>query len=305
MKLIYEGTDITSYVDMTRCVHRDVSGGRSDCADITLQNAETWYRWKPQTDDTLEVVCGGYSTGKLFMSAVLPKNGEYRILATSLPSSARHKAYASYEKMGLNDLIAACAAECGLRSAQYGVGEMIYPYLLRRNEGAAAFLSRILAMEGAMLKAANGQLSAIAIDYAQRREAAQTLHIGAAQEGASYRRRDGERLASMTIRTPYAEGRAEDEAAAQGRNEIRTDLPAVSSAEAGRWARGTLLMHNRMTEELEITGMAYNPGLTALERIDIDGGADASGEWLIDEVTHDFVRLKSTAVLRRCVRTIR
>ena len=70
-----------------------------------------------------------------------------------------------------------------------------------------------------------------------------------------------------------------------------------------RWARGFLLHHNRQAEELHL-GMEYNAGLTALARIDIKSDTDADGNWIIDEVEHDFIMLKSRAKLYRCITTI-
>ena len=50
--------------------------------------------------------------------------------------------------------------------------------------------------------------------------------------------------------------------------------------------------------------MEYNPGLTAMTRIDVDSPTDADGQWLIDEVEHDFFHKKSKAKLLRCVSAI-
>ena len=68
----------------------------------------------------------------------------------------------------------------------------------------------------------------------------------------------------------------------------------------GAWAASC---RNRTAEELTV-GMEYNPGLTAMTRIDVDSPTDADGQWLIDEVEHDFFHKKSKAKLLRCVSTI-
>lgn len=304
MQLFYEGTDITRDVDVVKCVHRDVSGGRCDSIEIELENAAAWYRWQPQRDDILEVQMDGYSTGMLFLNTVLPAAGKYRIIATSLPSAARRKAYAAYEGLRIADIIASCAAECGMDSALFGIdGDITYPYLMRQKEGAPAFLSRILQYEGAVLKTLNGRLVAISIEYAQAMEAAQTIEISANQTDAQYLRRDDIKLASVSIKTPYANGGAEDAAAPYGQHEIYTDHPAVDAIQAARWARGLLLCHNRVAEELTV-GMEFNPGMTAMTRIDIDSPTDADGQWLIDEVEHDFFHRRSKAKLLRCINTI-
>ena len=40
MQLFYEGTDITRDVDVVKCIHRDVSGGRCDSMEIELEHAQ-------------------------------------------------------------------------------------------------------------------------------------------------------------------------------------------------------------------------------------------------------------------------
>ena len=304
MRLIYEGTDITHDVDVVNCVHRDVSGGRCDSIEIELENAAAWYRWQPQRDDVLEVEMDGYSTGALFLNSVLPTAGKYRIIATSLPSAARRKVYAAYEGMRIADIMAACAAECGMDSRLFGVDKDItYAYLMRHKEGAPAFLSRILRCEGAVLKTLNGCLTAISIEYAQAMEAAQTIEISANQAGTHYLRRDDIKLAGISIKTPFASGSAEDTDALHGQYEVYTDHPATDTTQAARWARGLLLHNNRTAEEMTV-GMEFNPGFTAMTRIDVNSPTDADGQWLIDTVEHDFTNKRSKAKLLRCIYTI-
>ena len=72
MNLIYDGTDITPFVNITRCLHRDVSSGRADTLELEMDHAETWYRWKPQTDDAIRLRHGGYDTGRLYLNSILP-----------------------------------------------------------------------------------------------------------------------------------------------------------------------------------------------------------------------------------------
>ncbi len=43
---------------------------------------------------------------------------------------------------------------------------------------------------------------------------------------------------------------------------------------------------------------------SAMVRIDITGDTEANGEWLIDEVEHDFIENSSRAVLFRCIESV-
>lgn len=304
MQLYYENADITDDVDIVSAVHRDVSGGRSDCLELTLDHAATWNRWKPQIDDSIELAYNGYTTGRLFLNTILPEGDRYRILATGTRRSAQRKAWAAFEGKTLGEIAKLCAAECRMEHRLYGVSEQYaYPYLLRRNESCPAFLSRIAQMEGATLKTYGGRLTMISITAAQELPALCTLALGTRQEGVRYMRREGAKLASLTITTPYTSASATDGGAQHGLDENRCELPAMDAATAGRWARGLLLTHNRQCERLDVQG-EMNIGYTAMTRIDVESEMDYGGQWIIDEAEHDFVNKKSRISLLRVIDTV-
>jgi len=304
MRLYYEGTDITEDVDIVSAIHRDVSDGRCDCLELTLDHAAAWYRWGPKQDDTIQLTDGAYSTGTLYLNTVVPEGDSYRILATASKGKASRKAWESYANKTLEEVMNVCAAQSGMESRLYGVERgLVYPYLLRQNEGCAAFLSRVMHMEGAVLKTLSGRYTGIGIEAAQDIAANATIELSAKQAGVTYARRGNTKYASVTVRTPYASASAYDESAMQGGDMVICDLPAMDNATAGRWARGLLLIHNRSAEILTIES-EFNVGFTAMARIDIDSATDTAGEWMVDEVEHDFTNRRSRAKLLKCIRTV-
>lgn len=305
MELYYQGVDITYMVDIAKCIHHEASGGRCDCLEIEMDHAGAWYSWGPKTDDVIVASMNGYQTGTLYLNTIIPQNGKFRILATSVPSAARRKTCATYENIRLNDLLASCAAECGMESGLYGLdGQILYPFLMRNAEGAAAFMNRIADWEGAAFKTVGGRFAGISILQMQKASATQNIEISAEQPGVTYIRRDDLKWSALTIKTPYAECIAQDNGASNGNYVTMTHLPAMNDVEAGRWARGLLLSNNRKAERLTIS-MEFNAGFAAMTRVDVSGSTDASGEWIIDEVEHDMIGRKSTATLFRCIDTIR
>lgn len=305
MDVIYEGKNISDDVDVKRCVHKDVSGGRRDMLDIEFEYSNKWFGWQPQRDDKIRIELDGYSTGDLYVNTILPEHGRYRIIATGAKAAARRKAWASYEEKSLSAIMATCAAECGMEHGLYGIsGGNVYPFIVRESEDGMAFLDRLLTLEGGRLKCLNGKLRGIGIEYAQGQAAGQTVELDSTQMQARYIHREDIKYAGITVQTPYAKASAFDSSVGGGVHPIISTLPALDNAQAGRWARGLLLDHNRTAEVLEL-GMEYNAGMTALARIDIESSTDAAGEWVVDEVEHDFVILKTKATLLRCVTTIR
>lgn len=304
MQIIYQGTDITGYVDVMEAVHRDYASGRCDCLDLMLDHAKTWHRWGPCLDDTIELRIGGYTTGTLYLDTVEPEDGKYRILATALRSDARRRAWVSHENRSVGELFDICSAEAKMGSRLYGVDEGLrYPYLIRQNESCAAFLGRLMRMEGAALKTYSGRYTAISITKAQENPAGETLRLSANQRGVNYRNRSSLKVQSLTVQTPYARASASDAAVKTGESMTVCDAPAMDEATAGRWARGLLLWHNRQAEALEME-TELDIAMTAMSRIDIESASIMRGEWIVDEVKHDFIRKRSSARLLRCIGTI-
>ena len=305
MNVYYEGKNISKSVDVRKCIHTDVSGGRRDMLDIEFEYSDRWFGWQPQRDDRIQIELNGYTTGDMYVNTVLPEHGRYRIIATGAKSAARRKTWASYEDKNLNAIMATCAAECGMQYGLYGIGGgNNYSYIMRENEDSMAFLDRLLMMEGGRLKCLNGKLRGIGIEYAQNQSAMQTIKLVSTQMQARYIRRADIKFSGLTVQTPYAKASAYDTAGTGGIHPVITMLPAMDNTQAGRWARGLPLTNNRTAEKLEIN-MEYNAGLTALARIDVESSTDAADQWIVDEVEHDFVLLKSRATLLRCITSIR
>lgn len=300
MTLIYQGADITQDVDIVECLHSDVSGGACDCLNIKLDHAEKWFSWGTEKNDTLQIQRSGYDTGILYLNTVAPEGGAYRIYATSAKCVPFLPASRSYQNTTLAAIMASCGGECNMGAKQYGAaGGTPYAYLLRQNETPPAFLERLCAMEGAVLKTFGGDFTAIDVLTAQDLPAMHELALEADQMDSHYIDRRDTLWASVTIKTPFGSGSARDADAAGGAEKMFTHIAVEDDAQAKRWARGLLLMHNRKAESLEIE-MDFNPGYTAMVRVDVSSKTDAAGQWVIDQVHHDFINGRTGARLLRC-----
>ena len=300
MEIYYQGTNIEGIVQVNKFIVRDTAAGRCDSLELEFGNAAGWYSWGPEEDDKIIVAHDGYDSGVMYVNRIMPEDGKYRIFAASLPCSAREKKYQSFIWKTIEDIMRSCAASSGMDFRIYGIDpKTVIPYIERDNEGCAAFLDRLLMLESAVLKCVNGRYAAIGIKYAQDLNPAQTIRLNASQEGIRYRR-DGMMYRALTIKTPYAIGTAKDGIVGSSHNVLRiNDLPALTYIDAARWARGMLLNLNRKSESVTMQS-TFNPGMTALIRVDIEGDTDATGEWLVEEVKHDLIELSTSVTMRRC-----
>ncbi len=304
MEIFYEGKDITDLVQVRQCLLSETSGGRCDSLKIEFENAAKWYAWGPEEDDQIFVAHGGVTTGVMFLNTVLPEDGKYSIFATSLPCKARAKTWNSFINKSIEEILRACAMASGMDYQIYGIDKgAIIPYAQQENESSAAFLNRLMMWEGAALKCVNGKYTAIGLSWAQQQEAQQTITVMPSQHGISYTR-SGKRIRELAVETPFGSAKAVDLLAASTFPSVTvTGIPAGNAIQAGRYARGLLMNENRKCESLTVDS-EFNPGFSAMARINIEGGTDATGEWLIEEAQHDLINLTSTARMRRCIQTI-
>lgn len=305
MNIIWEKTDITRYATIRSAVARDTCGGRCDGLDIEFENAESWYRWGPKEDDEIRITADGWDSGTLYLNTIAPGGGKYRVIATALPCRARQKRWDGFENKTVEEILRRCAAQSGMDFRIFGIDNQIrIPYIMRENEGCAAFLHRVGTLEGAVLKCVNGRYVMIGLEYAQEQRPIAEITLTPDQDGADYRK-SGAMERSLTLLTPYAKGTATDDSVSSERagTEI-TEYPAMNDIQAARWARNLLTAKNRKCESLTISA-TFHPAWTAMARINIGGGTDADGEWLIEEVEHDLKDGRSEAKLHRCIDSIR
>ena len=303
MALYWNGRDITEYVNILGCIYRDSAGGRSDSLELTLDHASTWYRWGPEEDDEIVYISGSFTTGKMYLSAILPEGDRFRVLATSIRQAANRKAWEIFAGKTLEEIIAQCASECGMEGRLYGTsGSLPYPFVVRQNTGCAAFLNRLGEWEGLAVKALDGAFRCVYVPWAQQRSATQSIEISGEEDGVIYRRRESGKYTALTVQSPYASATARD-SAAKGNNATVVCLPAMDNAQAGRWARGLLLSNNRRAEEL-ILDQVLNIGMGSLSRVDIASSAAMAGSWIVEEAEHDFFNKRTRTRLYRVIDTI-
>lgn len=300
MEIFWNGSDITGFVRPIHCLHRDGGGGRSDGLEIEFFQAENWIKWDPRPDDQIEVKVKGYTTGTMYLNTTAVDKGKFRVHALAVPRAARVKESRCYEDKTLRDLMEGCAAECGMGWALWGLDELTrYRFLLREDESAPAFLSRVLQMEGAVLKSVNGKLAGIGLAWAQERSAARALYVRANNPGTRHIRQMDRAWSGLRVQGIDAVATARDVDVSGYHQPVMSELPAFDALSAGRWARGLLLCHNRQAEELSIE-MGLSGELTSMARIDIEGGTKADGAWIVQEAEHDLFNAKSRVKLLRC-----
>lgn len=300
--LYYEGVDITDSVDILECVHKDVSCGARDYLNLKVDHAAKWLLWGPKKNDTIRVMRSGYDSKALYLNTVVPEDGAYRILATGAKAVPFAPRWQSFENMTYGAIMAKCASECGMGAKQFGIPNPLFEYLLRENTSAPAFAEALANREGAVLKSMGGNFVSIGVEFAQGLTVTHEIELDRDQMSSKYIDRRDLSWSSVEIKTPFGCGRAVD-LAATGQSMTITDIPVDNDAQAKRWSRGLLLMHNRQSEIMELS-MDFNPVYTAMMPVDILSSTEANGHWIIHEVEQDLMNGRTKAKLFRCITTI-
>lgn len=298
LELYWKGVNITDAVKIRSADHKDTNG-KHDSLDMTLERWETWLSWGPEVDDELELRLDGYSTGKLYLNAMAPDEGRFRVLASGAKSGARIPKSQSFENRSLGEIGKATAEGALMQWRCYGIDEEIrYPYLIRNNETAAAFLSRLAGLEGAVLKTWGGCFLMIGRQEAEELEAVETIPLKIPQPGISYKRRWDLGRSAVTVVTPWGNGRAMDPEETDGVPLVLCGTPAADLASAARFAGNRLEMDNRNRETL-ILKSKFRPNWSACVRIDTEGPGELGGKWILEEVDHDLKNGRSIGKLSR------
>lgn len=301
MEIYYRDVDITNLVQPRECLISDYATDRADSINLLFDNSDMWFAWRSESDDWISVTDSGYDSGKMYVNDIIPENGKYRIIATSLSCKARNKGYKSYLNMTLNEILNQCSMESGMEYETYGVENVLIPYAEKDNECNASFLKNLLKSEGVFLKIYGGRYIAIDVRWAQNRDPVQTIEILDHNPGYRYTR-SGKVYQSLVISSPYANGIASDISVVNGIN-LYENMYVRDNVQANRFAVSKLLLMNRESETLHLN-MDFNHQMTAALRIDVSGNTDAEGKWLIDHVQHDLLEMKTTAMMHRCIYTI-
>ena len=303
MDVYYEGVNISDSALVKSCRVHDTCGGRADGLEIVFEDAAKWLSWGPKEDDEIVITNLGYESGAMYVNTITPEGGKYRIFATSLRCAARKREYRSYRNKTLGEIMSLCALNTGMESRHFGLDAALpIRYIEQNGESAARFLHRLMTLEGAVLKCVQGRYTGIGISWAQERRAGQTLALYADRDGTAYIRKGGA-LQSLAISMPGTRVSATDTAVKNGMSTVKCGLPVSDAPQAGRWARGLLISHNRQNEILTLDSV-YNPAMTAMTRVDVTGGTDADGEWLVDHAEHDMIDETTRTIMYRCVTTV-
>lgn len=298
MTVMYNGVDITEAIRVRHCNSIEVSEG-IDSVELYCNNqADTWDGWNPQQGDTLEVRTDGYTSGKMTIKRIAPGKEAVVLMATAAGERKPERCWA-WESVELGTVLGDIAAYNGYACSYYGTKSYRYPRMDGYGDGMA-LARQLCEAEGYALKITSGGIVVYNLADFMRAEPAAVFGEGdLIQPSFSAARAPGTvevigtGLDGEVIRA-YADSGA-------GGGMVRHNLRVYDTAQAMRWARGTLLQERKNADAGRFE-TRLRTGVAAGNVIELDYGMN-SGKWFVTRSIHRLVDGTSIFDVRRCENT--
>lgn len=300
IQLNYNGVDITEDVSIQRCWHDMYAAERSDILQIRLNDGDVlWDKWGAAVGDEIRVDYGAISTGIMFVSRIIPRNGFVDIHAQSAPASGFELQNKSWQQVRLLQVGEEIAKRNGLSFISYGVEDRLYSYLLQKNEGDFAFLSRRARLEGCAFLVYNKTLVLYNEAYMEAVVPTEALQVGLDGDYKYQDHRFNLYGACRVESGMYAGEFVADSSI--GRVYKPSNIGSVGSPqEASRFAKN-LLRHINKGCYTGFIRTDIMPGYAAASTITLENTRAASwdGTVFIDHIRNDYGTGKSKVFFRR------
>lgn len=296
----YDGKDITGDVSINRCVHDMYCEGRTDTLNIIFNdNEHVWDSWGVKTNDKISVEYGAIKTGTMFVHMARPRNGLFEIIATSAPATYKDRKNKAWRKIKFKAMAKEIADHHGIGFEAYGVDDVLYDYILQKNESDFAFLNRRCALEGCAFLVYDEKLVLYSQSYMESQTASESIYVGIDSD-YEYDDKSGWLFGSCKIEQGAYKGSYKT---SNGSSKVfipPLEFTVGSNAEADRYAKNMLRMANKGA----YTGHIYSSVLTgyaaaSMAKLENERAPSWDGDVFLTHVRNDYGRGESKLFFRR------
>lgn len=302
MRLIYEGTDITSAVRIMRADIIDTAGGMADSVELKFADPDgLWSRWKPEKGHGITILEGGFSSGIMYVDAIAQNRGSMCIKGTSMPLHARTPKSKPWESIRLVAMAREIAATYGFTMLAYGIRDHMYERVDQVEQTDFEFLACRCVLEGYVLKICDRKL--ILYDEAAFEASTSVRTIRAEQFDGDYEFRTVSTglYGSCSIRGSSPQGTISSVFAppsAPAGPILKPKIYAGSQGEADRYAKGVLRNENKRESTGRIQ-IELDSGIASGCCVSIAGTGMADGKYFVEQAMHRLAEGKTVLRLRR------
>lgn len=296
----YSGRDITDNVDMIQCYHDMYASEQTDTLHIVFDDSDhIWDSWGVKTDDMIEIEYGAIKTGAMYVYTATPLNGLFEIIATSVPSSFKDKNSKAWQKVKLKAMGRDIAKNHGLEFESYGVKDILYGYVMQKNETDFHFFNRICKLEGCAFLVYDKKLIMYYEPYIEENSSVETISVGEDTD-YEYSDKSGWLYGSCKIEQGSYIGEFQ---ADNGSSKVyipSLDFSVNSKTDADRYAKNLLRYANKSA----YSGYLYDSILTgyapaSMANLQNDRAPSWDGDIFITHIRNDYKAGVSKIFFRR------
>lgn len=285
MQLLYEGTNISSSVNIAAASITDNAGSQADEIKIYFNDPEgLWGKWKPEKNHTLQMIQNGFDSGLMWIHELGQVRGKFFIRAFSMPAEVRTDRVKAWENIRFLVLANEIASKYNFALQTYGIENQLYKALDMQYLADFEFLSWRCMLEGYMLKLCDKKAVIYSQNYMESQPAARTL---------SRQDFDGDYIFKTTSDKIYGSclvtyGDIKGEFSKGSGPTLKiTDLQVFSQGEAERYAKNILRDCNKK-ESTGFCTIAFDSGLAAGNCIQVSDIGFSDGKYFCEQVIHKF-----------------
>ena len=298
LRVFINDKDITESIAVAACIYEMHAEGQADSLEITFSDTKKqWDNWKPSAEgDTVRITDGAVDSGKMYLDAIKPENGKYKLKAYSTPKSAFSIKSRSFDGLSLPQLAKKIADENNLTVKLYDIPETRYQYAQQKGQSDLAFLQTMSKKAGAAFIIYDGALCLYSEKHIEKREASKTLAPGRTDKFTITGDKH-ETYSKCELRNGTHTGTATDSSVKTGkvyRETVQTTW--AGQADANAEAAAKLRQLNKGGKRAELT-MSTQRQLAAgsVVRLICTGWTGAA---FIYKIRHDLLRKRSRIWLR-------
>lgn len=297
MKWLINGTDVTQEMDVDYCVHEQYADRRPDAITVRVAETSKWEKWKLKKGDSIRRKDGAADTGTMYISAIMPEAGFYRLRALSVKPEKRDQREKSWNGYRFSQAARQAAKSWGLKYVNQGCKDQIYKHIEQERESDPAFLKRLSILEGYGFVAYNGSL--IVYDEREMESKKASAIVELDDEGEDFEIRDmGQLYGSCKVSAGAYAGTYKTKGT--GGVYLPDHIKANSNGEALRFAKGLLRQENKWKKSGYIKFHEVMREYAAGSVLELNSKTHKSmeGKIFVSSVIHDYTEERTAIYFR-------
>lgn len=303
MNLIYEGKDITNYVEIKEADIIDNAGGIADKIELKFADTENlWSKWKPKKGHKVVINESGFSSGLMYIDEWHQSRGLFRLKAISTPLTAKTVKTRSWENIRFLKLASDIAQSQGLALQTFNIQDWFYDRMDQVEQTDFEFLNDRCMLEGYCLKITDGKAVIYNESMQEKETPVKTIYrsefIGefdfySVSNGVysgcivNHMTDSGELIKYEFTPSIISAGPI-----------LKKDIRLGNRAEAERYAKGLLRYANKH-ETVGMIKIKLNPSIAAGNMVMIADVGIADGNYFVERIIHRLTSDISILSLRK------